>query len=350
MELLDRYLQAVRKHLPWKRQDDILAELRANLESQFEDKEAELGRPLTSAETETWLKEIGPPTQMAARYQPQQYLIGPTVFPLYWYVMKLVFCWALAIYIIVRTILLISSPFSWGAVLDAVVQAPLTLMNAAIWVTAIFAALEYAITHYPSSCTALAGSPLDWKPSTLPPLDKHAIPGKKPRSFALAVTELVFGVLFLVWWLLVPQHPYLLLGPGAAYFNIWGPSISPFELAPVWVQFYWWVVALNGIQLAWRCIDLIRGTWQGNRIIQGMIMQALGLIPLLVVLSAPGGVWVVLKHPAQDQLRNGATVNVINGGIRLSLSIVLAIILIHWFWQLAQVLLEAYRKRTAERP
>ena len=35
MELLDRYLEAVKKHLPWQRQDDIIAELRANLESQL---------------------------------------------------------------------------------------------------------------------------------------------------------------------------------------------------------------------------------------------------------------------------------------------------------------------------
>ena len=70
MDLLDRYLQAVKKHLPWQRQDDIIAELRANLESQLEDKEAELGRPLTTEEMETWLKHLGPPMQVAARYQP----------------------------------------------------------------------------------------------------------------------------------------------------------------------------------------------------------------------------------------------------------------------------------------
>ena len=46
MELLDRYLQAVKKYLPARRQDDIIAELRANMESQIEDKESELGRPL----------------------------------------------------------------------------------------------------------------------------------------------------------------------------------------------------------------------------------------------------------------------------------------------------------------
>lgn len=38
MELLDRYLEAVRKHLPWRGQDDILAELKANLESQLDEK------------------------------------------------------------------------------------------------------------------------------------------------------------------------------------------------------------------------------------------------------------------------------------------------------------------------
>ena len=66
MDLLERYLQAVRKHLPWKRQDDILAELRANLESQLEDNEEAIGRPLNDAEVETWLKQLGPPMQVPA--------------------------------------------------------------------------------------------------------------------------------------------------------------------------------------------------------------------------------------------------------------------------------------------
>ncbi len=68
MELLDRYLEAVKKHLPWQRQDDIIAELRANLEAQLEEKEAALGRPLTQAEVEAWLKQLGSPMQMAAPY------------------------------------------------------------------------------------------------------------------------------------------------------------------------------------------------------------------------------------------------------------------------------------------
>src|SRR5579863_8750966 len=94
MELLDRYLQAVKKHLPLRRQDDIIAELRANMESQLEDKESELGRPLTTGELEDWLKKMGSPIMVAARYQPQKYLIGPAIFPVYWYILRMVILWA----------------------------------------------------------------------------------------------------------------------------------------------------------------------------------------------------------------------------------------------------------------
>jgi hypothetical protein len=47
---LNRYLQAVAKCLPREGREDIIAEMRANILSQMEDREAELGRPLTEDE------------------------------------------------------------------------------------------------------------------------------------------------------------------------------------------------------------------------------------------------------------------------------------------------------------
>ena len=89
MDLFERYLQAVGRYLPWERQQDIVAELRANLEAQREEREAALGRPLTESEMIDWLRELGPPMQMASRYQAPRYLIGPTVFPMYLYILRL---------------------------------------------------------------------------------------------------------------------------------------------------------------------------------------------------------------------------------------------------------------------
>jgi hypothetical protein len=61
MDLLDRYLRAVRTHLPASQQDDILKELKENLRAQMEDKEAELRRPLDEDEVAAILKKHSHP-------------------------------------------------------------------------------------------------------------------------------------------------------------------------------------------------------------------------------------------------------------------------------------------------
>ena len=342
MELLDRYLQAVKKHLPWKRQDDILAELRANLESQLEDQESEIGRPLTTAEVETWLKQIGPPIAVAARYQPQQYVIGPAVFPTYWYVMKIATFWTLVIYGIVSVVLVFSaSDPSWSAI-GAVLRAPFVLMNMAAWITLTFAAFEFALSRSWITWPATAVSPTEWSPSSLPPLDKQALSGKKPRSYAIAVAEVVWGFLFLGWLLLVPKHPFLMFGPGATYIHY-----SPFQLEPVLFQFYWWVVGLNVLQLAWRCLDLMFGGWQGPRVAQQVATKIMGLVPLLILINAPGHMLFTLKNPAVDQARYGEALHQTNQGIHAALLIVCLIVVLQLLFEAGQKGLAAYRKRMA---
>jgi len=88
MNLLNRYLQAIAKCLPSLRRDDIVAELRANILSPMEDREQELGRPLTEDEQADMLRCYGNPTIIAGRYGAHnlglafgRQLIGPDLFP-----------------------------------------------------------------------------------------------------------------------------------------------------------------------------------------------------------------------------------------------------------------------------
>jgi hypothetical protein len=342
MDLLDRYLQAVKKHLPWKRQDDIIAELRANLEAQLEDKEAALGRPLTQGEAEDWLRQIGAPIQVAARYLPQQYLIGPALFPTYWFVLRLAFMWSMIIYAILSAVLIATQTPNGNAFLEAMLRVPVILMQVAAWVTLIFAVIEFAAVHYPEKCPTIAGVAADWSPATLPPLEKEDAAGKKPRSFAHAVAEVVFGFLFLIWLLLIPHYPYLLLGPGAFYLHG-----SPFQLAHFWVAFYWAVVGLNVLQLAWRTVNLARGAWQKSRHMEHILMSALGLIPLGLLLTVRDQIFVTLAHPALDQARYGGTVDALNKLIHMSALIVCAIAVLSLAWEIVQMRVDAYRKRVA---
>jgi hypothetical protein len=342
MELLDRYLQAVKKHLPWQRQDDIIAELKANLEAQLEDKEDALGRPLTAAEAEEWLKQLGQPIQVAARYQPQRSLIGPALFPFYLYVLKIAFFWATAIWTIVAVLQIAAQTPSEMTVLAAVLRIPGMLITTAAWVTLIFAIIEFGAARCPGKFPMLAPPSADWSPGALPPLGQQLAGGKKPRSFAHALTEVIFGFLFLVWWLLVPHHPYLLIGPGVLYW-----SASPFQLAPFSVLFYWWVVAVNVVQLTWRSADLIRGTWPRLSTAQTIVVSAIGLIPLGLLLSVPDHAYVLLRNPALDQARYGAALTSINLSIQWSAVVLCAITILHLVWGIGRLGVNAYRKRVA---
>lgn len=344
MELLDRYLQAVKKHLPWKRQDDILAELRANMESQLEDKEAELGRPLTQGEAEDWLRTWGPPVVVASRYQPQQYLIGPTFFPIYLYVLRLALLWALLIYTIVNAVVIPFTSPAIPSVIDTFLRVPGILITVAGWVTLVFAALEFATTHFPEHCPPIAGLSKNWSPNSLPPLEKRDEGFGKPRSYAHAVAEVVFGFIALVWLLLVPKHPFLLFGPGAFYF-----SAGPFKAAAILWTLYWWIVALNAVQLAWRSINLIRGAWQKRSSAETLVVKCIGLIPLILLLRVPDEGYLALKNPAVDQAHYGSLLVSINQGFHMALSIVCIIVVVTLALELGQFILNTYRQRSAAR-
>src|SRR5215469_347243 len=90
MDLIDRYLNAIKPFLPPDQRDDIIAELGANLHDEADEREAALGRPLSEAEIEAIIQAHGHPLAVAGRYQPSQggftfgrQLISPTLFPLY---------------------------------------------------------------------------------------------------------------------------------------------------------------------------------------------------------------------------------------------------------------------------
>lgn len=81
MSLIDRYIHEVGRHLPRKNREDIQAELRSLLIDTLEDRSK--GEP-TEADIVAVLEEFGPPKKVAASYFPEgQYLIGPTLFPVF---------------------------------------------------------------------------------------------------------------------------------------------------------------------------------------------------------------------------------------------------------------------------
>lgn len=82
MGLIEKYLRAVGAQLPPDVREDVTAELRDDLISRIEAREAERGRSLTDAETEALLRDMGHPLIVAARFGAgPQHVVGPELYP-----------------------------------------------------------------------------------------------------------------------------------------------------------------------------------------------------------------------------------------------------------------------------
>ncbi len=308
MELIDRYLQAVRFWLPKSnRQEDLLTEFGEDLRSQIDDKESELGHTLVKAEIAEILKRCGSPMMVAARLGPQRSLIGPSLFPIYEFVLKMVLLWILVpVFIfIVGPVNLANSGGSWpSAIRQTFGDLWSGLFIAAGIVTLVFAIIERTSSHL--------GSEIKWDPLKLPPLPKEA---NKQPSLMKTVSEFGFNIFGLVWLLLIPQYPFLILGPAAKVLKA-GPLLHAFYLPFVFVS----VVAL--VRSA---IMLARSQWTWFPILSQLFQSVLMLFVLhsmiQAITNAPTAYpFVLLQDAVRDSRKYFKLVAIVNVSILISVA------------------------------
>ena len=242
MDLVDRYLQAVKFWLPKQQKQDIIAELSEDLRSQIEDRERELGRKLNDSELAGLLKQRGRPLVVANRFLPQESLIGPVLFPIYLLVLKIVALFYMLPWALVWIGIAVSRAAHSGQSLIASLGAFWT----AFWpmaffmiggVTIVFAVLERA--QYKSRFLE------EWDPRKLPPVrDPNRIP--RANSFIEVTANLVFCT-----WLI----------GGMWYQTVLHFSGLTVTLAPAWRYFFWGFLALSTANMAASGINLIRPYW-----------------------------------------------------------------------------------------
>jgi hypothetical protein len=254
MDLLERYLQAVRTYLPMSQQEDILKELRENLRGQIEDRESALGRPLNEDELAEILKKHGHPLLVATRYRQARHLIGSTLFPFYWLVMKIIlaivgFGYAVSVLVLIAQ----GKPFE---VLGALLGYVGAVLPTFAIVTIIFAVLDIGNSKFRLLERATKATNEQFNPRTLPVLRPASdFPDGKPISRFKTAFELFFSVAFLLWWVRVnPIRKlalFLALGPVGLTDKI------PFQLGPVWNIIYWPVIFLSLVSIVQQIVMII---------------------------------------------------------------------------------------------
>jgi len=260
MDLINRYLQAVKFWLPKNQKQDIIAELAEDLRSQIEDREAELGRQLNESEVAELLKQRGRPVLVANRYRPQQHLIGPVLFPIYLFVLEVVAGFYLLPWVLVWITVAIFRPVHPGQSLSATIGSfwtsfwPMAFFMVGS-ITTVFAILERVQDK--------SKFMQQWDPRKLPPVrDPNRIP------LSTSVTELTVNIVFCSWWLWwAGGHWY----PTLIHFA--GVTVT---LAPVWRYFFWGYFLLGVVNTVASAVNVFRPYWTLERAVFRLLSDGAG--------------------------------------------------------------------------
>jgi hypothetical protein len=315
MDLIERYLASVRILLPQAKRDDIIAELRDVLMGCREEQAAQLSRPLTQEEEECLLREFGHPVLVAGRYGPQQYLIGPDLYPVYTFVLKLVLAIVAVAAILVGVVsAVVSSDVAGAATVRAVGIAWHGAFSAVGAVTVTFAILQ----RYSPRLQLLT----NWRARDLPALRTPRRTGWFDHVAGIAV-----NVVFLLWWTnVLPLGAILPLDSNQ--------SVS-LALAPVWQTLYWPVVLLAIAAITVHGLRLMR---DGKRRFANMLDLALQLGILAVAgVALHASHWAVIAargipENAVHQIEKG-----VNIGLEVSLIVVICVAIIRGTYDVRQL-------------
>jgi len=330
MELLDRYLQAVKNYLPKKRRDDIVAELSANIQAQMEEKADELGRPLDDDEQAAILKKLGHPLLVAVRFFPHQHVIGPTVFPYYWFVLKASLSIAALVYTIVSAVTMALGTVTLEGILAAVLRFPGIALNVALWVTIAFFVLDLVWGRYGVKCRFFDS----WDPRSLPAVEPESR-RRKPCSIA----DLTASLIFALYLIALPKFPFLIVGPGALYFQN-----SPLGPAPALRLFYWAIVALLLTSVTLKAVYLVRASWRRYRAVTDFVLTGAGLVILFLLMRVPE--YVVVAGVAEDLARYQKLAGTLNHALLLAVRVTTVVLLLQILWEAGRFIVDRVHAHT----
>jgi hypothetical protein len=331
MELLKRYLQAVAEHLPARGRQDTLAELKANLESEIEGREEELGRNLTEAEVAAVLEAHGMPVLVASRYGSQHFLIGPSLFPVYWYTLKRSFPLVVLAYTAVQMVDIFFNSGS-GAELGHRIGAAIGHFPAVALTFWGIMTLGFAVFEYGQGSFFPRMTLPKWSVRDLPPLERTE---KKKHSFASGIADLIVSILMVVWLLAVPNHPYLIVGPGMKVLHD-----TPFALTPEWHVIYWQFLGLLIAMLPLKAAMLLPSLRHARGWLQ-LAVKALGILILVIMVQ----VRTFFVSGSSISAQNLHSLQGINNGITLSFKLALAISAVNFLWELWQEISAGQHRR-----
>jgi hypothetical protein len=261
MDLIERYIHAVGKHLPSNKKTDIQTELRSNFSDSLE---ARYGANPSEDQVVEFLKEYGNPEQAAASYWPEgQYLIGPRLYPLF----RLAAGVSLTVFAIVQLVIAgIAVIFNQEAMpgFDFIGNLFNSLMVAFGIIVLVFAILQRFDVKADIKDA-------DWNPRDLPEVETF-----DEIKRGELVVEIIFELFFAAILVALPGQLSAVITPGR----------EPFAINPPLQAYIPWIVISLLLGVGLNVILLWRGRWELGSRIAKIAVDVFGLAVLILLINS----------------------------------------------------------------
>jgi len=272
MNLLDKYVAEVGKHLPRKNRADIEAEIRSTLEDMLEERSQ--GQAVDDEMMKSLLKEYGSPKKVAATYKPKQYLISPRMFPIFELVTRIVWIVLFAVSLFGLVVGLAKVDLTSAEVLSQVGG----------WAAGLFSSLTaalgnivlvFAIIERTQAVNEFEKEFDDWDPAEL---EVEPDPALVKRGELIAT--IIFTVLGLVIFNLYPDLI-------AIHMNTNGRWTSTPIFTDAFFRFLPWINVMGLAQIGFNAFMLARDIWKPFTRILGLLVEVAGAVLTVIILTTP---------------------------------------------------------------
>ncbi|MGZ9223089.1 MAG: HAAS signaling domain-containing protein [Anaerolineales bacterium] len=329
MNLMDKYIAEVGKHLPRKNRADIEAEIRSTLEDMLDERKQAPG-PADDATIMVLLKEYGSPREVAESYVGPRYLIGPRVYPIFELVTKIVMAVLLAVSLAGLGISLSKSSLAGPEFLSTIGESALGLLGGMITafgnIVLVFTILERVLPAKEFD------EEEEWNPAEL-----ASEPDPDRVKFGEQIFEMFFLVLFLILFNLYPGA----IGIGFFTDGEW-TFISPI-LTDAFFSYLPWINTLFLLQLGFNVYLLRQGVWNTTSRIMNIILEIGSIALAVMMLRGPSLVALTAEQLAGTPLEGSARVFTTIGNLIPSL--VLTIVIIVSSIEVAQMVYRLLKSR-----
>ncbi|MCC6500313.1 MAG: hypothetical protein IT313_08620 [Anaerolineales bacterium] len=326
MNLIDRYVAEVGRHLPEKDRADIEAEIRSLIEDMLEER----GQSAKSADEKSiaeTLEELGDPKLLAYKYSPvKRYLIGPDWFDLYLTTLKRVLFTALPIVAMIAFVVAFSiAPLDFGnAAGDAFSRVINIGIGILFWVTVGFIIAE----HAGAKPEELGVSKIKaWTVAHLPKL-----PAKRQIGASEVLTNIVFLTIFLAWVVLPPFTAWLRGDEG--FVQVFHPN-----LWNVWLPIFFVIAVLT---LILELFKLKIGNWTPSLTASNVIL-CIGSIVYIIALVTTQKVFNPVFLETLTQNASAEELSKITSWAAWSVNLSAAIMVGIYIWDMADSVIKSRR-------